>query len=125
MQLEELKQSLISEFKNLNDNKILKRNDDLTDNLWLDIKIKEQHTLNKIKASSKAFKIIAYVLSAITGFVALLKFFGNYSWIDLNKASLLILLTVTNAVTAFSTSMQLTKLEKKVLILDILSKFPV
>jgi hypothetical protein len=125
MQLEELRLNLISEFKNLNGSKQSERMDEVAHNVWIDMKLAEQQKLNKLKASAKAFKIIAYVLVAITGLIALLKVFGNYSWIDLNKASLLILLTITNTVTALSTSMRLTKLEKEVMILDILSKFPV
>jgi hypothetical protein len=125
MQLEELRLNLISEFKNLNGSKQSERMDEVAHNVWIDMKLTEQQKLNKLKASAKAFQIIAYVLVAITGLIALLKVFGNYSWIDLNKASLLILLTITNTVTALSTSMRLTKLEKEVMILDILSKFPV
>jgi hypothetical protein len=65
---------------------------------------------------------LAYTCFVITAAVSLIKLFGENIGPDLNKGALFIFLTVSNMFTAFAQKIRMEKLEKQIMLLDILQK---
>ena len=86
------------------------------------LKVDIQNNLNSLKKSAKVFKILAYILLGITAVIAFIKVFGHNTGPDLNKGALFIFLTVTNTFSAFSYKLRVERLEKQILLLDLLEK---
>lgn len=84
-----------------------------------------QQNLDKLKKGAKAYEILAYILMPITAIVSLIKLFSDNGGPDLNKGALLIFLTVSSMFSAFSQRIRVERLEKQILLLDILEKINV
>jgi len=69
---------------------------------WANLKVNIQQNLDKLKKTAKVHEILAYILMAITGVLVSIKLISDKGGLDLNKGSLLILLTVSNMFSAFS-----------------------
>lgn len=119
-----IRQELIDRLVQLNKkNKFLLSAD--TSNVdWSNLKLDIQENLDKLKKGAKIYEILAYILMTITGVVALIKLFSD-NGPDLNKGALLIFLTVSNMFSAFSQRIRVERLEKQILLLDILEKMNV
>jgi hypothetical protein len=89
---------------------------------WINIKNDKEQSLTKLKKSAKVFEILAYTCFVITAAVSLIKLFGENIGPDLNKGALFIFLTVSNMFTAFAQKIRMEKLEKQIMLLDILQK---
>lgn len=90
---------------------------------WSNLKVDIQNNLKSLKKSAKVYEILAYILLGITAVIAFIKLFGdNNTGPDLNKGALFIFLTVTNTFSAFSYKLRLERLEKQILLLDLLEK---
>ena len=122
MQILDIRQDLISQLKKLNKKKEFSSIAEFKNLNWRDLKIEIQKNLNKLKSTSRIYDILAYVLLTITGVISFLKVLDLGNMPDLNKGALLILLTVTNAVMAFSQKIRIGRLEKQFLLIDILEK---
>ena len=122
MQTLKIRQDLISRLIKL-DNKNGFLNPSETVNLdWTSLKTDIQNNAGRLKSITKIYEVIALILLTVVGVVSFMKVLDLGTWPDLNKGSLLILLTVTNTLTAFSQKIKIERLEKQILLLDILEK---
>ena len=122
MQTLDIRKDLVDQLRKLNKGKELLPIAEIQNSDWASLKIETQQNLDKLKSSSKIYEIIAYVLLTITGVISFMKVLDLGNTPDLNKGALLILLTVTNAIVAFSQKIRIVKLEKQFLLIDILGK---
>ena len=125
MQTLSIRQDLISRLIQLNKKNKFLLPDDTSNVDWASVKTSFQDNLSKLKYGVRIFEILAYILLAITAVMSFIKVMGETTWPDLNKGALLILLTVTNAFTAFTQKIRIERLEKQILLLDILEKMDV
>lgn len=122
MQTLDIRQDLINRLIKLNKKVMFLLPSDTASVNWTSLKLDIQENLNKLKSTTKILGITAYILMTITGVISFMKVLGEGSWPDLNKGALLILFTVTNTLTAFTQKLRIERLEKQILILDILEK---
>jgi len=122
MQTLDIRQDLITRLIKLNNKITFLLQSDTVNVNWTSLKFDIQENINKLKSTTKILEITSYLLLTITGVISIMKVLGEGSWPDLNKGALLILLTVTNTITAFSQKLRIERLEKQILLLDILEK---
>ena len=122
MQVVDIRQDLIGRLVKLNKKNAVLISADSINIRLKNLKLEIQENLDKLKSSTKIFEILAYFLLTITGIFSFIKVLDLSSWPDLNKGALLILLTVTNAFTAFTQKLRIEKLEKQILLLEILEQ---
>lgn len=120
-----IRQELINRLVQLNRKNKFLLSTDTSSVDWSNLKLDIQQNLRKLKKAAKVYEILAYVLMTITGVVALIKLFSVNGGPDLNKGALLIFLTVSNMFSAFSQRIRVERLEKQILLLDILEKMNV
>lgn len=120
MQTANIKEYLIFELRKLNRDKENLLMVEIKNENWTSLKLEVQQNLNRLKRSSKVYVVVAYVLLAITGVVSFMKVLDIPNTPDLNKGALLVMLTVTNAIVAFSQKIRIGQLEKQLLLIHIL-----
>lgn len=116
----ELRQEIIDKLIQLDPKKEFSISNEMIDGNWKNLKAAIHHNLDKLKSSTKMYLILAYILLAITGIFSAIKVFDSSSWPDLNKGALIILFTVTNSIVAFRQKLSIERMEKQILLLDIL-----
>ncbi len=122
MRTSDIRKDLIGQLKELNMEKAFLPDTALHNINWASLKIESQQNLDKLKSSSKIYQILAYILLTITGVISFLKVLDLGNTPDLNKAALLILLTVTNALVAYRQRIKIERLEKQFLLIGMLEK---
>ena len=123
MQTIDIRQDLVQRLISLNKKHKYLLSVDTTRVDWSNLKVDIQNNLNSLKKSAKVYEILAYILLGITAVIAFIKVFGdNNTGPDLNKGALFIFLTVTNTFSAFSYKLRVERLEKQILLLDLLEK---
>ena len=120
MQATDIRQHLIDRLIGLNKKNKYLLSAETTNVDWGNLKVDIQQNLDKLKKSAKVYEILAYIMMAVTGVLALIKLFSDNGGPDLNKGSLFIFLTVSIMFSAFSQRLQVERLEKQILLLDIL-----
>jgi hypothetical protein len=122
MQLLSLKQELIEKLVSIEGKKSRMLKASITNAEWVKIKTEKEHNLAKMKKYARFSVILASTCFAITAAITLVKIFSETIGPDLNKGALFLFLTVSNMFTAFAQKIRIEKLEKQILILDILQK---
>ena len=120
MQTLDIRQDLIKRLIGLNKRHKHLLSADTTHVDWSNVKVDIQQSLHKLKKSAKVYEIIAYIMMAFIAVIASIKLFGISTGPDLNKGAFFIFLTVTNTFSAFSQRLRVERLEKQILLLDIL-----
>jgi len=122
MQTLEIRQDLISRLIKLDKNYMFLRPAETVNLNWTNLKTGIQKNVNRLKSSTKVYEIVSFFLLTVVGIISFMKVLDLGSWPDLNKGALLILLTVTNSMIAFSQRIKIQRLEKQILLLDILER---
>ncbi|MEO7046669.1 MAG: hypothetical protein ABI091_15295 [Ferruginibacter sp.] len=122
MQLLNIRHDLITQLKELDTKKRFASVADFQGANWKDLKTEAQKNLNNLRTTSKIYDVLAYILLTVLGVISFLKVTGLSNSPDLNKGALLIFLTVTNTTVAFAQKRRLDRLEKQILVIDILEK---
>ena len=117
-----LRQDLTSQLNKLRKNKGTLPYNDFRYADWKDLKVKVRGSLSNLKLGVKLYEFLAYILLAITGIISLIKVFEFSFAPDLNKAALLIFLTLTFTISAFAQKIRIERLEKQLLIIETLEK---
>lgn len=121
MQTVTIKQDLIDKLVKLSKRTKISFATDTNAN-WTNLKIDIQQQLSKLKRNVKAYDTIVYIMMAVTLIITFIKVVGDNIGPNLNQGWLFFFLTVSNMFTAFSLKLRIEKLEKQVLLLEILEK---
>ncbi len=81
-----------------------------------------QQSLSKLRKIEPAFSFIALALIGILLLLMLGKIIGNVDSFDLNKNVLMIFVTILNGLQVFTMKRRLAKLEKEMMLLELLAK---
>lgn len=115
-----IKKELVDRIVSLNKKQKFQLSADIDKVDWNTLKVEIQKDVDKIKKSAKVYEILAYSMMAIVAIGIIIKLFGINDGPDLNKGALFIFLTVTSMFSAFSQRLRIERLEKQVLLLDML-----
>lgn len=116
-----LKKDLIEKLLKLDDKNKVLLNENIFEKNFSDRYLEVQNELSKLKKISPLFSPLAYALMLATCIVVVGKIIGYFEDFNMNKAIVMILVTILNFILAFNQKLRIAKLKKQIMVFEILS----